>query len=192
MIGLLYDLFMAPLEARVLGRWRRQTWSLVPAEGLGLELGAGTGANAGFYPPSASLIAIDRSIAMLARAKRKRPPPNVLFVVADVQALPFRQGLFDWAVATLVFCEVRHPAEAFGELGRVLGPRKPIVLLEHVRPGVVIGIVTDVLTWLIRPLWGEHLNRQTSDLLRASALVLCRQQWLWRDVVVLLSAHSRA
>lgn len=189
-VARLYDRLMAPLERRAVGRWRERTWVEVPSRGLGLEVGAGTGANFDHHPAGARVIAMDRSLEMLQRARKRLDGSGVALVVADAEALPFRAGTFDWAAETLVFCEVGDPERGFREMARVVRPGGPLILLEHVRPSGWLGGVADVLTALTAPLWGEHFNRDAADSIRAAGLSILREEWLWRDTVTLLVACS--
>jgi ubiquinone/menaquinone biosynthesis C-methylase UbiE len=184
----LYDALTAPLERRALGRWRKCAWAAVPARGLGLEVGAGTGANFPHYPSAARVIATDISWEMLREASRKQADGPTALVVADVSALPFRGEAFDWAAETLVFCEVPDPLAGLAEIRRVLRPGSPVVMLEHVRPAGWLGRLADLVTALTGPLCGEHLNRETAQSVQAVGLVLERQEWLWHDLIVLLVA----
>jgi ubiquinone/menaquinone biosynthesis C-methylase UbiE len=118
----LYDAVLAPFEWLGLRRLRRAV--VAAAEGRVLEIGAGTGRNLPLYRRAEILIATDPDAAMLARARRCAAQAccPVLLVVADAQALPFRDAAFDTAVATLVFCSVPDPAAGFAETRRVLKP----------------------------------------------------------------------
>lgn len=185
-----YDRLTAPLERRSLARWRHRTWAGVPATGLGLEIGVGTGANFAFHPPEARVVASDISPSMLRRAARKPERAGTPLVVADVQALPFPDGVFDWVVATLVFCEVPDPAAGLREARRVLRPGAPLVVLEHVRPSGWLGWVADAVSAVTAPLWGEHFDRRTEEHVRAAGFRIERREWLWRDAVVLLAARA--
>lgn len=185
----IYDFLTAPFERGVLGRWRRRLWSGVPRKGVGLEVGAGTGANAAFYPAGSLVVATDLSDAMLRRARPKLPV-NAVLVAADAQALPFRHGTFDWCAETLVFCEVDDPVAGLLEVRRVLRPSAPLFMLEHVRPSGWLGQLADLLTWLLAPLLGEHFNRDAEDSARAARLATVRREWLWRDGVVLLELRA--
>ena len=209
-----YDRLTAPLERRALPRWRGALWALVPtprssdtADGThdeslenaavaGLEVGVGTGANLPYYPWSARVVATDVSWAMLREARQKlgvaEPPRTAVWlVVADAARLPFRDGTFGWVVATLVFCEVRDPVAGLAEVARVLGPRAPLFMLEHVRPRGWLGRVADLLTQVTGPLWGEHLNRDAAAAARRAGFDIEREIWLWRDVVTLLQLHAQ-
>jgi phosphatidylethanolamine/phosphatidyl-N-methylethanolamine N-methyltransferase len=189
LVARLYDVATGPLEHRGFGRWRRVVWAEVPDGGLGLEVGAGTGANFSYHPPGAHVIGIDLSLPMLRRARARPPGEDTPLAAADVEALPFPDATFDWIAETLVFCEVRDPVAGLRELTRVLKPGGRIVMLEHVRPSGVLGRAADLLTAVTAPLWGEHFNRHADRALLAAGLTVERREWLWRDGVVLLVAR---
>lgn len=184
-----YDLLTAPLERRALARWRERAWMKVPREGLGLEIGAGTGANFPEHPERSRIVATDVSLRMLWEAKAKRPRQAVSLVACDVQALPLPDAVFDWVAETLVFCEVPDPLAGLREVRRVLKPSGRLVMLEHVRPSGWLGHAADALTAVTAPLWGEHFNRDAEAFLRAAGFEIELREWLWRDGVVLLVAH---
>lgn len=181
-----YDRLTAPLERRSFAAWRRDAWARVPEGGLGLEIGAGTGANFPYYPAGARVVATDVSDRMLRRAREKPDREGVPLVACDVQALPFRDGTFDWAAETLVFCEVPDLVVGLRELRRVLKSSGRLVMLEHVRPSGWLGRAADALTAVTAPLWGEHFNRDPEAAARAAAFRVEHREWLWRDVTVLL------
>lgn len=181
-----YDRLTAPLEHRSFAGWRKRAWAQVPEAGLGLEIGAGTGANFPYYPAGARVVATDVSDRMLARARPKPERRRTPLVACSVQALPFRDGTFDWAAETLVFCEVPDPVAGLREMRRVLKPSGGLVMLEHVRPSGWLGRAADGLTAVTAPLWGEHFNRTIEAFTGAAGLRIERREWLWRDAVVLL------
>lgn len=213
-----YDRLTAPLERRALAGWRAALWALVPGTpaatlagagapgasrhelSLGLEIGTGTGSNVRHYPAGARVVATDVSWAMLRETRRKleaRPADvpagtEVWLVVADAARLPFRDGTFDWAAETLVFCEVPDPVAGLGEVARVLRPGAPLPMLEHVRPGGWLGRAADLLTRVTGPLWGEHFDRDAAGAARRAGLAVERERWLWRDVVTLLETRVPA
>ena len=183
-----YDRLTAPLEHRSFTRCRRGAWAYIPEGGLGLEIGAGTGANFPYYPTGARVVATDVSDRMLAQARAKPNRNGAPLVACDVQALPFRDQTFDRAAETLVFCEVPDPVAGLRELRRVLKPSGPLVMLEHVRPSGWLGRAANALTAVTAPLWGEHFNREAEACVRAAGFMIHRREWLWRDGVVLLVA----
>jgi ubiquinone/menaquinone biosynthesis C-methylase UbiE len=184
--GALYDVGVSPLERFGLLRMRRRAWAAVPASGLGLEIGAGTGAAFPFHPPGARVVATDVSPGMLARARGKPGAAGTLLVVCDAQRLPFRDGTFDWAAETLAFCQVADPEAVLREIARASRPRAPLVMLEHVRPAGWLGRVTDLVSRVTVPLWGEHFDRSPDAPLARTGFRVDRRAWLWRDVFVLL------
>ena len=103
-IAPVYDLLELPFE---LGRYSPIRRLLF--EGLSgrvLEAGVGTGRNFPFYPPGSSVVGIDISPAMLARAERRRKSAGaeVELRQMDVTHLDFPDRAFDGAVATFLFC----------------------------------------------------------------------------------------
>ena len=184
-----YDLMTRPLEHRALARWRRQVWSCVPANGRGLEVGAGTGANFPYHPDGALVVAMDVSVRMLQEAQAKRDGEDPPLVACDAQALPFRDATFDWVAETLVFCEVPDPAAGLREVRRVLRPGGILVMLEHVRPSGWLGRAADAVTAVTAPIFGEHFNREAEASVRKAGLEIERREWVWRDAVVLLVAR---
>lgn len=169
----LYDILMAPLEAVWVRGWRRRVWQAAPRRGAGLEVGAGTGGNLPWHPEAAHVVLTDVSWKMLRRARDRALEAgrtNVAFVVADAEQLPFREDTFEWAVATLVFCEVREPVRGLRAMATVVRAGGTVVLLEHVRPRGVLGRLAELVTRLTGPLWGEHWDRRTTENARRAGL----------------------
>jgi ubiquinone/menaquinone biosynthesis C-methylase UbiE len=120
-IAPVYDLLELPFEY---GRYRRVRRLLF--EGLSgrvLDAGVGTGRNFPFYPPGTTVVGIDISPAMLARAERKRKSAvvDVRLRQMDVTRLDFADRTFDAAVATFLFCVLPEELQvpALRELGRL-------------------------------------------------------------------------
>jgi ubiquinone/menaquinone biosynthesis C-methylase UbiE len=179
--GALYDFLARPLEVPlgVPGLRRRL---LSQARGRVLEIGAGTGANFGFYPPDATVTAVEPARRMRERAEqRARRDARFSVQDAEAEALPFGDGSFDTAVATLAFCSIDDPEKALREAHRVLKPGGKLLLLEHVRKDApVAGKVLDALS----PGWerftgGCRLNRRLAELITASPFRVERHEPLW-------------
>ncbi len=184
---------MAPFEDGVLGRARSIAWSEVPHTGLGLELGAGTGANFRFHRAGTRVVAVDVSPPLLRAARAKEGADGVMLVVADAQALPFRDGTFEWAAETLLFCQLADPRAGMREAARVLQPDATFVMLEHVRPHGWLGIAADLVSRLTGRLWGERFDRSPEPALAAADFRILRRSFLWRDVLELfVSARAPA
>lgn len=169
-----YDRAMRPLERWALARLRARTLKHLPETGRVLEVGAGTGLNFPYYPAHARGAATELSGAMLDVARTKERPPGLCLVRNRAEALPFGNSTFDAAFATLVFCSVASPPEAFAELRRVVRPGGTIALLEHVRPGGLLGYVFDALSPLTVALFDDHFNRRTADEARRAGLRVVR------------------
>jgi ubiquinone/menaquinone biosynthesis C-methylase UbiE len=163
-----YDKALAPFEKRFLNRWREETLSFLPRSARILEIGAGTGANFKFYPPAECAVASEISIKMLEIAHQKTA--EIKLVQADAETLPFAANTFDAAFATLVFCSIPNPQNAFAELRRIVKPGGVIVLLEHVRPAGALGYVFDLLNVFTVRLIEDHFNRRTAKLAADSGL----------------------
>jgi ubiquinone/menaquinone biosynthesis C-methylase UbiE len=148
-------------NARTLGRrdvpfWRR--FAAKAVGGLVLELGCGTGRiTTPLARDGASIVGVDRSAAMLARAarraaavggggpKRRRHRPRL--VRADIRALPFRSGAFQMVLA---------PYGILQSLTRERDLRSTLASVARVlAPGGQLGIdlVPDV------PDWAEYADR---------------------------------
>lgn len=159
----LYDAVMAAAERGALGRWRRDV--VRPAGGRVLEVGAGTGLDFPHYAAGAAVVATDRSYEMLARSRARLAgaAARIELVVADAEALPFRDGAFDDAVVGLAMCTIPRPPVALAELRRVLRQGGALRMLEHVRlEHPLFGRLQDWLT----PVWrrvagGCRLDRRT-------------------------------
>jgi ubiquinone/menaquinone biosynthesis C-methylase UbiE len=127
-----YDKMNAKFEERV-GRELRARL-LAEARGRVLEIGAGTGANLGFYPAAVSeVVATEYDEAMLARARGKDVPPHVTLMQADAQALPFDDASFDTVTSTVTLCTIPDAGRALAEIRRVLKPDGQFLFGEHVR-----------------------------------------------------------
>ena len=184
-----YDRLMGRLERRALQSWRQRAWAEVPDGGVGLEIGAGTGANVPFYAEAPFVVASDVSVRMLREAKRKGDRAWVPLIACDAQALPFDDAAFDWVAETLVFCEVPDPVAGLREIRRVLKRDGRVVMLEHVRPSGWLGLAADAATAITAPVLGEHFNRNAEAAVEEAGLEVERREWIWRDAVVLLVAR---
>jgi len=165
-----YDSKIAPLERKFLKRLREEAIGALPAGGRILELGAGTGLNFQFYHPHTHGVATEPSTQMLRIAARKEKPQGLCLVQSCGEQLPFADGSFDSALATLVMCSVKSPELVFRELRRVVTLGGQILLLEHVRPDGILGLAFDLGNLLTVPLFGDHLNRRTVELTRRAGL----------------------
>ena len=157
-------------EQRFFPTLRGEALSLLPVNANILEVGAGTGLNFVHYPAGASGVASEPNSEMIKRASDKQRPSRVSLVQNCAEQLPFSDDSFEAAFATLVFCSVASPQAAFAELRRVVHNGGKIVLLDHVRPGGLLGPVFDVMNLLTVPLFADHMNRRTAELAASAGL----------------------
>lgn len=184
-----YDEVMAPLERWFLTRLRAEAFSLLPRNLRVLEVGAGTGRNFAFYPKGTHGVASDPTGAMLEIAKRRQRPEGVTLVQSNAEELPFKTSTFDAAFATLVFCSVLSPQQAFAELRRVVRSGGTVLLLEHVRPGGLLGPLFDLLNLISEPLFEDHFNRRTVDEAHAAGLHLLRVERRMLGIINLIACR---
>jgi SAM-dependent methyltransferase len=193
-----YDRALKATEENGLGAMRKEL--LAGARGRVIEVGAGTGVNVDLYGDGIedlTLVEPDPHMAARLRARLEAGegahggatggvaaseapagavPDGVAhvpkhLVEAPAEALPFDDGTFDTAVATLVLCTIPYPDAAIGELARVLKPGGRLLFIEHVRADDA-----DRARWqdrLEKP-WrfmadGCYCNRDTEAGLRASS-----------------------
>jgi ubiquinone/menaquinone biosynthesis C-methylase UbiE len=188
-----YDLLDLPFEY---GRYRHIRPLLF--EGLAgrlLDAGVGAGRNFPFYPRGASVVGIDLSPAMLARAERRRGEAGapVELLQMDVTALAFDDASFDAAVATFLFCTLPDELQvpALKELGRVVKPGGPIRLLEYVRPA---GAVRRAITRLWEPwvywAYGAGFDRDTEKYVPESGLRVVASRFVSGDLIKMISVSA--
>ncbi len=187
----LYDLLTAPME-RMIGLTRGRAWVFErPASRLVVEIGTGTGKNIPRYPKGTVVVATDLSPGMLARAREKAidHPAHVHFVVTDAEDLAFKDGAFDRVVATCVFCSVPDPVRGLREVRRTLKSGGEVVLLEHMRPGGILGWIFDLLDPVASRLMGPHINRRTLTNILEAGLSLVEERNVFSDWIKLVVAR---
>ena len=190
-----YDLIDLPFE------WRRYR-ALRPLlfrglSGRLLEAGVGTGRNFPFYPMGvSSVVGIDLSPRMLARAERRRglSPVPIELRLMDVTSLAFANDTFDAAVSTFLFCVLpdRQQAPALRELGRVVKPGGSIRFLEYLRPhGTLRRIVSKIWEPWVAFAYGASFDRHTESHLPAAGLEVDESRYVVDDLVKLICARAR-
>jgi demethylmenaquinone methyltransferase/2-methoxy-6-polyprenyl-1,4-benzoquinol methylase len=137
-----YDRANCALSLGIDRWWRRQAVrSARPAPGeRGLDVCAGTGdLSIALQRAGAAVIGADFCAPMLRIAERKcasaTPPAQaVRFLAADTLALPFRDGVFDFATVAFGIRNVSDPIAGLREMARVVRPGGRIVVLEFCKP----------------------------------------------------------
>jgi ubiquinone/menaquinone biosynthesis C-methylase UbiE len=161
----MYDGQMRPAEKAGLTDMREAL--VAQAAGTVLEIGAGTGANLGHYPPAvSSLIVTEPEVFMLKRLERraKAEAPAAIVLRAPAEDLPFEDDAFDVVVSALVLCGVDDQPRAVREIRRVLRPGGQFLFLEHVRAAdPAAAKKQDRMNWLNRAVVCCDCNRPTLD-----------------------------
>jgi ubiquinone/menaquinone biosynthesis C-methylase UbiE len=192
-IAPLYDLLDLPFE---FGRYRHiRPLLFQDLSGHILDAGVGTGRNIPFYPANTSVVGIDLSPAMLARARRraKQVGRSVDFRPMDVTNLTFPDQIFDAAVASFLFCVLPFElqASALRELARVLKPGGTLRLLEYVRPtGTIRLIMAKVWEPWMAWAYGAGFDRMTEDHVRAVGLEIVEARFVVADLIKLISVQT--
>lgn len=143
------------------------------ASGKVLEVAVGTGKNLSYYPSDCRIVALDLSREMLRVAQNRaaKLSMDVLFLVADAEALPFRSNSFDTVVSSLSTCTFPHPLGGLKEMGRVCRHGGRVLLLEHGRSdrGAAARFQDRHADHFAKPL-GCHWNREPLRLVREAGL----------------------
>lgn len=177
----LYDPFMRSTERACLTNWRAEL--LEAAAGEVLEIGAGTGANVGFYGSDVTRLVLSEPDAhMRQRLSRRIAKEDIQR--AEVSAgqaghLPFDEASFDTVVSTLVLCSVPDLAQSLADVRRVLRPGGRLLFLEH----VAAEVRSERLAWQQRlePAWllvsgNCHLTRRTGQAIRDAGFEMEREK----------------
>lgn len=110
----------------------RARW-VAQVRGEVLEIGVGSGLNVPLLDPShvESLVGLDPSPPLLARASARTRRVPATFVQGTAERLPFEAARFDTVLVTYTVCSVDDPARALAEARRVLRPDGALVFVEH-------------------------------------------------------------
>lgn len=99
-----------------------------------LDIGVGTGMLLPLYPRNMTIIGMDLSSGMLAKAAVKRDElglEHCHLVRADAMLPPFKSATFDQIVITHTITVVSDPAKLVRWAARLLKPQGRIILLNH-------------------------------------------------------------
>ena len=115
--------------------WRIATTKAVdpqPGERV-LDLAAGTGtSSAALSKTGAQVVALDFSAGMIAEGRKRHP--NIEFIEADAEKLPFGDNEFDAVTISFGLRNVNNPKQALSEMYRVLKPGGRVVICEFSTP----------------------------------------------------------
>src|SRR5262245_56009395 len=139
-----------------------------------LEVGVGTGFDLVTYPKACTVVAIDLSAPMIARAnsrRRRQRLEHVTLCRMDAALLAFANHTFDAVYAPYVINLVSDPVAAAREMRRVCRPEGRVVLLNHFdHPGEPNTQARRVLGRIASKLTGVNWNLALTEFMRESGL----------------------
>jgi ubiquinone/menaquinone biosynthesis C-methylase UbiE len=151
---------LRPYRERVIGS----------AEGIVLEIGAGSGLNLPLYQAGVrEVLALepDPKLLSMAHHHAKQATRPVNFLMASAETIPLEDRSVDTVVSTWTLCTIPDVNRALQEMRRVLKPSGRLLFVEH-------GLAPEerVRKWQNRltPTWvrfsgGCHLNRPIQSLI---------------------------
>ena len=153
---------------RIHGERKRALFSNL--EGRIVELGPGTGANCGHYPPGSSVIGVEPNLRMHPLLEQSAAGHGLDLEIRGLKGekLDLESGCADAVICTLVLCSVDDPDRVVAEAHRVLKPGGRFVFIEHVAapPQTWLRRVQDAVqppwTWCFE---GCRPNRETARVL---------------------------
>lgn len=132
-----YDVTNTVLSVGNAQLWRvATTKAIAPKAGERvLDVAAGTGTSAAAYARTgATVVGVDISDGMLQVGRERHP--NIEFVQADAEKLPFGDDEFDAVTISFGLRNVEHPKQALAEMYRVLKPGGRVVICEFSTPTI--------------------------------------------------------
>ena len=160
-------------DRRVYGAYKERLFAdLQPGETV-LEIGAGAGPNAGYFPAGIHWWAVEPNahFAPYLRAQAAEHGLDLTILPGRAEHLPVPDASVDAVLSTLVLCSVEDQATAFAEILRVLKPGGRFTFIEHV--AAAEGTWLRRLQRLVRVPWGWmadgcHPARDTATALEAA------------------------
>lgn len=142
-------------QRRLYGDRKRALFARLGAGPLTVvEVGAGAGPNAAFFPAGTRWIAVEPNVHFHRhlREQAARHGLDLEIRVGTAEALPVGDAEVDAVVGTLVLCSVGDPEAALAESRRVLKPGGLYVFVEHVAAPRGSGLRR--MQRLVRAPWG--------------------------------------
>ena len=161
----------------------KQREKVIPyAEGVVLEIGAGSGLNFAYYDTSKvqKIWALEPSLGMQAIAKNT-PVSKMLdveYLSLLAEDIAFKKNTIDTIVCTYVLCTIPNVELALKKMYEVLKPEGKLLFTEH---GLAQDKKIKVLQNLVNPIWkrvsgGCNLNRNIYMLLKGAGFYTVEEQ----------------
>ncbi len=171
--SMLYDNAQS-ITRRLISAWQHPVeWLNIPPGGTALDVGSGPGnvtaSLARAAGPGGLALGVDISESMLARAVHAEAGPQVGFLRADAQRLPFRDNIFDAVTSLAVLQLIPNPAAALAEMARVLKPGGRLAVM-------VPTAGSTARFWRMLPNVGAHVfdDDEIADILDANGFASVR------------------
>lgn len=120
------DWYQEPLGEYVLRAELKGLNALLPDEGVGAEIGAGTGIFAAYLMKEGrSILCVDPAIKMLRRAQRR----GLRAILGTAESPPVKPQSLDFVYLVIVMEFLPEPTKALSSIRHLLKPRSPIILL---------------------------------------------------------------
>jgi ubiquinone/menaquinone biosynthesis C-methylase UbiE len=145
-----------------------------------IDIGAGTGASFGHYPPAVDRVTAiepEPRLRQIAAAAARAAPVPITVTDGLANTLPAPDASFDAAVVTFVLCTVPDQDAALAEIRRVLKPGGLLCFLEHVRADTAgLAHIQRALDATIWPhlIPACHLSRDTAMAIERAGFTIRR------------------
>ncbi len=161
---------------------------IVPkAYGIVLEVGVGSGLNAGFYNPQTvkQVIGVDPHLHPLAAKRFATAGIEFISQPLSAETLTLEDNSVDSVVMTFTLCSIPNPIQALTEMRRVLKPTGTLYYAEH---GLApqpkwVGKIQQLITPAWKPIAGGcHLDRDIQQLIAQAGFEVSGQQGFTQGV----------
>ncbi len=157
------------------------------ARGIVLEVGVGSGLNAGFYNPQQvkQVIGVDPHLHSLAAERFASAGINFISQPLSAETLALEDNSVDSVVMTFTLCSIPNPIQALTEMRRVLKPTGTLYYAEH---GLApqpkwVGKMQQLITPVWKPVAGGcHLDRDIEQLIAQAGFAVAGQQGFTQGV----------
>ena len=190
--SLIYDFVMIPFEKCFSKKIRKKL--VQKAYGNVLEIGSGTGLNFPFYQRNVNVVALEPNKMMRKKSLKRLKNSNAKIDVQHgiAESLPYGNNTFDTIIATLVFCSVSDPHQAFGEIQRVCKKEGQVLLFEHV---ILKHLIKQWFQHKLTPFWkviadGCHLNRDTEAFVKKAGFSILERKTYMKGLFIVLTLKN--